>query len=1477
VKQATLFSRLAAILLFLNYIIGGIASAAPIPTVTTSGIPAEHFVGEQFCFTASLTSGPDTGYGPYLQLFLKPDYDLASATLFGSSVTSTLVGTFPSVTTDPITGEPVSGPAGSNFYTLQLPIGTVTNGGAPINTNICIDVYNNATPDVLQTDAVQLTPVFQFGDSPTGRTPITGSTVSEDNTPTIINYRQVDETAESENPPGPLFTYDIDLIADIASDRTVSPIVFPQVDLTNNRQFVGPIENTGGTDCVATVTNSAGQVQSGPLPFMPSHMTTPGGFIDVTCTSGTGTLGNDGDIEIDIPVYATDILDPQSCSFEDNSNRNISKHVVIRKSASSPSIVPGDVLTFILSFEVSEYTSVENMSITDVMPDGLTYNGIQSMVVGGNSYTLTPVVSNNIPSGGQTTVQYDLSAAYGATFNSATTGVITYTATVDEFYNNGEPLRSNDQITNSVDINYDVVGGASNCYDNSAATLRVIPMTIEKTLLTAASEYQPGESVDFRLRLNIPSGDTTNIVFNDYFPLPVLTSNGIDTTLNLATNTHISHGPNDTLGFNPLSITVDPVSNGLSIVWPDVTSNKAEVIEIDVKAQVISTDPFEDNLFLTNVFEMVSESTLGAVSRLYDGVYFVVRSPVLEIEKNITSPSAGLDAGDTVTYTIDVTNVGGATAFDTVVRDDLPSDVTGCTVSSQPAGSGDLFSLGGYALSNSLAPTDSISFSFSCTLSSSIQINSVHRNTAYVSWASAVGAPKFPEISDNADFSTSPKATTKRIISTSQAHTTEAAADTLSDPRLVSIGETIRYQLVVTLPEGTSNSATIYDQLPNGLQYIPDSATVALVSDTGISHAITCTGGGSPLITGSVVATPTCAINPTAATFNSGTDPNFNLGNLLNTDNDDNSEYIVIEFDAMMIDNIVNQQTRKVSNRFRPRFNGNYFAFSNRVYNQVIEPQLSLTANTTPLNLNTVSMTMNLSNTGLATAFQVAGNDGAPWSITLQNGLKNISNINVTSIGNVYENGTATPLAAADFQVSGVNNDVLSLTKALQLDPNAEFTLSFDAEIIPGATPGNTLADIVFEYASQATGGPANHVRDGSDSNSGDGNTPINDNSVLDDYRVEVPLNVYAVSGKVYEDINTNSTFDTGENGIYDVTIVLYDPSTGSCRSTKTNSEGEYAFFPVSPGNYQVIESALEKVTTPAQCPPTAQDPSGYRSTTDNTLNVSVVDSSIDNQDFGDVSGPTFEPSHNDSILPGNVTFYAHTFRTPASGTVAFTTSASGQQATGWSHVTYRDSNCDGELNGAEANTPIASINFGVSADSEFCIINKVYAPANAPANDRYTIATTANFTYQGGDTQPLVVNDVTMVTGDVSPTTPATTSTQVTPAVGASQLELRKTVENTTQNTGETATANQAKPGDFLTYRIYYRNTGTGPITDLVVKDSVPAFTSFVLGTESCDSTPPGMSCTPNVVFDNLHWGFTGKLGAGASGSVSYEVMVSD
>jgi len=87
------------------------------------------------------------------------------------------------------------------------------------------------------------------------------------------------------------------------------------------------------------------------------------------------------------------------------------------------------------------------------------------------------------------------------------------------------------------------------------------------------------------------------------------------------------------------------------------------------------------------------------------------------------------------------------------------------------------------------------------------------------------------------------------------------------------------------------------------------------------------------------------------------------------------------------------------------------------------------------------------------------------------------------------------------------------------------------------------------------------------------------------------------------------------------------------------------------------------------------------------------------------------------------------------------------------------------------------------------------------------------------------------------------------------------------------------ALPGTSLTYTITYRNSGTTTLSGLKVIDATPAFTMYSAG--SCGVPGAGLStCTVAVqpaagAGGALEWHFEGALQPGASGSVSFTVVV--
>ncbi|WMP19328.1 GEVED domain-containing protein [Thiothrix lacustris] len=371
----------------------------------------------------------------------------------------------------------------------------------------------------------------------------------------------------------------------------------------------------------------------------------------------------------------------------------------------------------------------------------------------------------------------------------------------------------------------------------------------------------------------------------------------------------------------------------------------------------------------------------------------------------------------------------------------------------------------------------------------------------------------------------------------------------------------------------------------------------------------------------------------------------------------------------------------------------------------------------------------------------------------------------------------------------------------------------------------------------------------------------------IEDYLINITPGGFAVSGRVFNDANVN-TLDNTEQGIKAVTIVLQDVAAGTCLSTKTGADGSYTFSSVQPAvanNYVLYEAANEKTATPDACPPAANDPNGYLSTTPNSLTVTVSNADVTGQNFGDIKNPTLTLDNETVILPNTSVFYPHIFRSTTTGSVAFNLVNEIAEPAGssWGSTLYLDANCNAKLDSSD--TPITAP-LSVSGTEKTCLLVKVIAPANVSAGASHSIQVQSTFTF--GDGTVVTATDVQTRTD----LTRVSSGSATSPLSGAGKLSLEKSVWNTTRNIDGAV----ALPGETLRYTIHYENIGDGTLDELAVHDSVPALTTLVDGSLQCVSTPTELSaCSPSSSAGSLDWSFTGKLQAGSQGAVAYDVMV--
>jgi|GEM_PF-1893169 len=630
---------------------------------------------------------------------------------------------------------------------------------------------------------------------------------------------------------------------------------------------------------------------------------------------------------------------------------------------------------------------------------------------------------------------------------------------------------------------------------------------------------------------------------------------------------------------------------------------------------------------LRNNFQIISDGNVLDTSNI---TRVKVVEPQVEVDKlvkessseDFTDSISNIDAQDLVNYSVTfsnpVSNGSVSTAFDVEMSDTLPEFLElqsidsiswndGTTTGTGTGGTLNLVDSSDLAnnqisLAADLLPQDAtVTVNYTAQVLSNVTPTLALENNANVTYtslpgesgtvdnptgsnlASASGADNGERngvdpggtandysVSDVAAITTSSFDPVKSIVETSEASTTG---------NNLTIGEIARYRLLVQIPEGNTNNLQISDLLPEGLRYLDDGTSkVALVSDGGlVSDTITDEDAAStdPSVTPDfdIIATDSDDAN---TTFESGEDPTFTLGNLTNTDNDTNSEYVAIEFNAVVENVVGNQDPGTLDNSFTVSGDNTDNVDSNIVSIDLVEPAITNVLKTADIEQaeagDTVTFTVTYTNEGNSTAFDVTLLD-EPAS----------SNYNNLQITDVSSDGTLST------RTSNSTSSKIDETLA-EVAIGETITLTYTADLAATLNPGDVAGNNVnIAYSSlPSTGTSPNSTGSTPPDEQRDGSDGIDSalNNYTDGSLESVSINSYSLGSTIFEDLNNNGLQDDNESGIDSVTVQLFDadgteiPVGGDgilgtaddgLGGMVTNNNGNYFFGGLTPGDYQVV------------------------------------------------------------------------------------------------------------------------------------------------------------------------------------------------------------------------------------------------------------------------------------------------------------------
>ena len=1112
---------------------------------------------------------------------------------------------------------------------------------------------------------------------------------------------------------------------------------------------------------------------------------------------------------------------------ERSPSNSVSVNVVEPRIATTKSVNPtsgvetGDTLNYTLTMTNTGTAPAYEVSFRDDLAQGVAYdagsmscllNGVASAasVIDNSTYLLV----ESAPAGlWDFPVGQSLVCTYTATALNTLYAAGTHTNTADADWSslNDNPAVERD-YEDASPINVD------GTQDTATAVFTVGNPTLAKTVNPAIATI--GEVVTYTLTLTSPAGTIRNLVIRDTLPAGLIFT-GTPTFAGLSTPVQTISSPNDgsaavnlSWDFGDEYIAVSPVT----ITYQAIVANVAGNQQGDTLTNAA-------NMNYTNA--QGSPVTTSPVSTDVDLV-----EPTLTIDKSYNSTAAPFDAGDTVIYTLVVSNTSGTTAYDAVVSDTLFGNapvVTSINVGATGAVTTSAIVSGVLTVTiDQLDNGESITITVQVTLPDSVIPGQTISNSAGVTWSS-LAADNDPNerngddgvngplndyaATDSTSFSIGQTSISKSMIDSSATHT--AGTD-------LAIGEVGTFELLVTFPEGTITSPiSIQDQMPAGLNLL----SISTIDTSNFNAVIT---SGEPL---------------DASTYGVGglLKLDFATNVIVNSDNDDSNNVLRIVYTARMENLAANQNTVTMDNNASLTWDSNAPLSAIPVEVTVVEPELQVSKTpdvTTPVYGQTIMYNLNVSHlsTSSATAFQINISDLIPAGLTY-----------------VASSMTA-PAGWATMDSAAPTLQWSCLAPACSLATSATAVLSYQVtvDLPPAADPSDILTNNVNMTWTSLPDDPTND-RDGSGGiNDYIDGTSANVTLTVPDLTISKDDGVtsYIPGGSLTYSIVVNNV---GNGPALNAVVADTKPANFSSWSwTCVQASGATGCAPYSgaanfsntvnvpPGGsitYTVVATILSNATGSLSNTATvtpqgglATDPTpGNNTATDMDTQNSQADLSVTKDDGVAVYTPGGSLTYTITVTNSGPS--------DAPGSLVSDTIPAQFSSWEWS--------CAGATGAASGCDPMASssvnfsdtVNLPAGSSITYMVVAQIRSSASGSLSNTVTI------------TPPADVTD---------PTPGNNTATDVD--IQQSQADL-----SVVKDDGVTLYV----PGGSLTYNITVSNAGPSDALNSIVNDSIP--TQFSSWTWSCSGSTSGASGCDGVVASTAN--FTDSVNLPAGSTLTYSV----
>lgn len=724
------------------------------------------------------------------------------------------------------------------------------------------------------------------------------------------------------------------------------------------------------------------------------------------------------------------------------------------------SYMPGDTVAYTIRawhpstaspYDVDAY----DITITDVIPDSMTYlPGSIGIVTGPPG---TPDDS------GAPNLSWSFGTV-GTAYDAANPVVLEYKAVLSE------DVVEDQQLTNDVQLTWtslpgpspyertgaDGPGGPLNDYaEETSATVAVYnPINLVKSIVGGVTGAI-GEPMTFELLVNIAEITIEDVVIRDALPSGMVFVSSVVTPGNAGISYTLTQEPS-------------PGATG-ELVWDlgDVTNPPNgnatdDTITVTYVAYLANVASNADGTILTNLAHVEYTDDFGDPHTTPDQLVLVtVVEPDVTVEKSVLT-SGPYSVGDPVTYQIRLTHTGSSSsdAYDIEIVDVLDPNLEYVSYTPGPDNPGTPTIDGqvltwGSAGSIDLPDGSSFGFNVIASIAAGAAPGEILTNAAAIEWTSIDGVDPNERNGSGSPAHNDYNATDGADV---EVEDVTGLAKSVVGPLAYAVGETVAYEVTMSLPEGTIPEVVLADTLPHGLTFA--------------SSAIT---NGNPGIAYSLAAAPTSGDTGLIA---------WDFGSIENPANgNDTDDTITIDYTVIVIDTPSNAAGAELTNAAQMSYvDGEGAPHETTVQSQTVtvaEPELRAgKSGSGTIELDgTGSFTLTVTNAGTSTAWQATLIDVLPEEMRSTEPI--VSAIKVGDPPRVLSESVPDDYDVSYDGASGEWTMILKSQDA-RVEAGETLTVVYDAsldQVVPNATGLSNGVTVTSYYSVDTSAGVPEDAR----------------------------------------------------------------------------------------------------------------------------------------------------------------------------------------------------------------------------------------------------------------------------------------------------------------------------------------------------------------------------------------------------------------